>query len=365
MESLFKGIYKDKRVLVTGHTGFKGSWLVLWLNEMGAHVAGLSKDKPTNPCHADLINSNLESAIIDIRDKQLLTEYVQSFQPEIVFHLAAQALVRVSYKDPYETYTSNVIGSLNVYEACRLCNSVKAIVSITTDKVYKNKESIDGYDENDELGGYDPYSASKACAEILTSSYRDSFLNLKKYKHDHNILMATARAGNVIGGGDWAEDRLIPDIARAAYRNEEVIIRNPDATRPWQHVLEPLAGYLILGQKLLEKKVEYSGAWNFGPSNNDGITVEDILKIVQEKWNGFNYKIKPDISIMHETKLLLLDSSKATKFLDWQPIWDKDPIEPTIEWYKKYYLENNVISVEQLNSYVENAINKGLAWTKK
>ncbi len=261
MENLFSSIYKNKTVLVTGHTGFKGSWLCFWLSKMGANVIGYSLEAPTNPNHIELLNLNIISVIGDIRDLEKLNNTFKMYKPDIVFHLAAQPLVRLSYENPIETYETNVIGTLKVFEACKNAK-IKAIVNITSDKAYENKEWIWGYRENDPMGGYDPYSSSKGCADLLTNSYRNSYFNIDDYKIKHNTLLASCRAGNVIGGGDWAEDRLITDIMISVSQNKKVSIRNPYATRPWQHVLEPLSGYLHIGQKLLEEKKSLLMAWN-------------------------------------------------------------------------------------------------------
>ena len=278
MENLFGGIYKGKKVLLTGHTGFKGSWLALWLHKMGADVVGIALPAPTSPNHLELLNLNITSEMIDIRDAKAINKAFQKHQPEIVFHLAAQPLVRYSYENPHETFETNVMGTINIYEAVRNCSSVEVIVNITSDKCYDNKEWIWGYRENDAMGGYDPYSASKGCAELVTASYRNSFFNLDSYGKSHNVLLASCRAGNVIGGGDWADDRLIPDIMRAVDKNETVTIRSPHATRPWQHVLEPLSGYLLVGQKLLEGKKEFADGWNFGPSDEGSISVKEVVE---------------------------------------------------------------------------------------
>jgi len=283
---MFNNIYKNKKVLITGHTGFKGSWLALWLKELGAEVIGYALKPPTTPSHYELLtqqptdNLNIISIEGDIRNYIKLNEIFQSYKPEIVFHLAAQPLVRYSYINPVETFETNVMGTINVFEACRNCESVRAIVNITSDKCYENKEWVWGYRESDPMGGYDPYSASKGCAELVTSAYRNSFFTPSYPLTDSppRVLLASARAGNVIGGGDWADDRLIPDIMRATAKNESVIIRNPKATRPWQHVLEPLSGYLLLGQKLLEGRKEFAGGWNFGPDDESNITVENLIE---------------------------------------------------------------------------------------
>jgi len=366
-EKLFGGIYKNKTVLVTGHTGFKGSWLVLWLLEMGAEVIGFSKNVPTSPSHFELLKQNgcLEGLIDvrgDIRDEKKLKEVFDKYKPDIVFHLAAQPLVRYSYDNPVETYETNVIGTLRVFEACKNAK-VKAIVNVTSDKCYENREWVWGYRETDRLGGYDPYSSSKACAEILTESYRRSYFNEEEYGKTHNTLLASCRAGNVIGGGDWAKDRLIPDIVKAAARNEKVLIRNPAATRPWQHVLEPLSGYLMIGQKLLEGKKEFAGAWNFGPNDEGNIKVIDVLNECKKHWNKIEWKIEN--SQLYEAKFLKLDCSKAHFYLNWKPVWDsKKAFEKAISWYKNFYENNEMLTINDLYVYKKDAYEKGLVWVK-
>lgn len=362
MNNLFSGIYTNKTVLVTGHTGFKGSWLVLWLKEMGANVIGYSLDAPTNPNHLELLNLNIPSIIGDIKDSRKLNQVFSKYKPDIVFHLAAQALVRYSYINPIETYETNVIGSLKIFEACRKYK-VKAIVNITSDKAYENKEQTQAYKEDEALGGYDPYSASKACSEILSASYRNSYFNINEYKLSHNTLLATCRAGNVIGGGDWAKDRLIPDIMTSISKNKVVSIRNPKAIRPWQHVLEPLSGYLLIGQKLLEEDVSVSTSWNLGPKDLS-INVKDILTIIKEYWHEFKYEVLINEKEPHETKLLKLDSSKAFEKLKWVPTWgNKQAIEATIFWYKNYYKTKQSCSHNDLIQYIKCAKNKKAIWT--
>jgi CDP-glucose 4,6-dehydratase len=365
MTSLFSGIYKNKTVLVTGHTGFKGSWLVYWLNQMGAKVIGYSLEAPTNPSHIELLDLNIISIIGDIRDLDKLNEVFKEYNPDIVFHLAAQPLVRLSYENPIETYDINVMGTLKVFEACKK-NNVKAIVNITSDKAYDNQEWIWGYRENDPMGGYDPYSSSKGCADLLVNSYRNSYFNINEYKKTHNTLMASCRAGNVIGGGDWAKDRLITDIMISVSTNKKVSIRNPYATRPWQHVLEPLSGYLNIGQKLLEKKVEFSDAWNFGPSDEGSITVEEVVKNVKKHWDSIDYEINKDTKQLHEANLLKLDCSKAHILLKWKDVWDSDTtFEKTVNWYKSYY-ENikTTLTKDDLNSYINDAKLKKINWAQ-
>jgi CDP-glucose 4,6-dehydratase len=354
MINLFDAIYKDKTVLVTGHTGFKGSWLCLWLKEMGAKVVGYSLEAPTIPNHISLLDLDMVSIIGDIRDLDKLNTIMSKYNPEIVFHLAAQPLVRLSYENPIETYETNVMGTLKVLEACKN-NGVKSIVNITSDKAYENREWVWGYRESDQMGGHDPYSSSKGCAELLVSSYRNSYFNIAQYKKTHNTLIASCRAGNVIGGGDWAQDRLMTDIMVSVAQGEKVSIRNPDATRPWQHVLEPLSGYLLVGQKLLQEKVEFADGWNFGPNDEGSITVEQVVKNVKKHWSKINYEINKDPNQLHEANLLKLDCSKAHAHLKWQALWQSDKtFEMTVKWYKKYYENNNIISKEQLREYVEN-----------
>ncbi|WP_086234146.1 CDP-glucose 4,6-dehydratase [Campylobacter devanensis] len=364
MQNLFSQIYKDKIVLVTGHTGFKGSWLVYWLEQMGAKVIGYSLEAPTEPNHISLLNLDIVSIIGDIRDLNKLNQIFNEYKPDIVFHLAAQPLVRLSYENPIETYETNVIGTLKVLEACKR-SKVKAIVNITSDKAYENKEWVYGYRENDPMGGYDPYSSSKGCADILASSFRNSYFNIKDYKKTHNTLLATCRAGNVIGGGDWAKDRLMSDIMISVSQGKKVSIRNPNATRPWQHVLEPLSGYLHIGQKLLEEKVEFSGAWNFGPSDEGSITVEEVVKNVKKHWDKIDYQINQDPNQPHEANLLKLDCSKAHILLKWQDVWDSQTtFEKSVKWYKAYYENNQILTSDDLESYIADARAKNIEWSK-
>ena len=363
MENLFNSIYKDRVVLVTGHTGFKGSWLVYWLTQMGAKVIGYSLEAPTNPNHIELLELDIVSVIGDIRDQDKLNNTIENYEPDIVFHLAAQPLVRYSYLDPVNTYETNVIGTLKVFEACKKFD-VKAIVNITSDKAYENKELERGYKENDSLGGYDPYSSSKGCADILANSYRNSFFNSAEYKKSHNTLLASCRAGNVVGGGDWANDRLISDIMVAASQGKKVSIRNPQATRPWQHVLEPLSGYLQIGQKLLQEKVEFGEAWNFGPSEKGNVTVEEVVKNVKDHWDNFEYEFSKDANQPHEARLLKLDCAKARSLLNWHDVWDSHKtFEKTVKWYKAFYEKQKVLTNLDLHEYIKDATTKCLSWT--
>ncbi len=349
----FDDIYRDKTVLLTGHTGFKGSWLALWLKEMGANVIGYSLEAPTKPNHFELLDLDIISIIGDIRDKDKLKKVFNKYKPDIVFHLAAQPLVRLSYSDPVETFETNIMGSINLFEAARHTSTVKAIVNITSDKAYDNKEWIWGYRENDAMGGYDPYSASKGAVELVASSYRNSFFNNNDYGIKHNTLLASCRAGNVIGGGDWAEDRLIPDIIRAVHKNEKVEIRSPKSTRPWQHVLEPLSGYLLVGQKLLEGKKEFAEGWNFGPSDDGSITVKEAVEYIKLYWDKIDYIINEDKESLHEANLLKLDCSKAHFKLGWKAKWNSETtFLKTIGWYREFYENEKVNSIEQLKQYV-------------
>lgn len=364
MQTLFNGIYKGKTVLVTGHTGFKGSWLVYWLNEMGAEVIGYSLSAPTEPNHIELLNLDIISIIGDIRDLDRLNQTFAMYKPDIVFHLAAQPLVRLSYENPIETYETNVMGTLKVFEACR-ANGVKAIVNITSDKAYENREWVWGYRENDPMGGYDPYSSSKGCADLLANSYRNSYFNSAEYKKSHNTLVASCRAGNVIGGGDWAKDRLVTDIMLSVSQGKKVSIRNPSATRPWQHVLEPLSGYLAIGQKLLEERVEFGEAWNFGPSDEGSITVEEVVNHVKKYWDKIDYEINRDPYQLHEANLLKLDCSKAHIRLKWKDVWDSETtFEKTVRWYRDFYESSTVATAQNLDDYITDAKAKKLAWTR-
>lgn len=342
--------YKNKKVFITGHTGFKGSWLALWLTLLGAKVKGYALEPYTDPSNFIAINldSKVESEIGDILDREKLNKSISDFKPDIIFHLAAQPLVRLSYLEPIKTYETNVIGTLNTLEAARKCSSVKAFVNITTDKCYENIEKNYAYKENDKMGGYDMYSSSKGCSEILSASYRNSFLK------DEGFLLATARAGNVIGGGDWSTDRLVPDCIKAINKNEDIIIRSPQAIRPWQHVLEPLSGYLTLGEKLLEGKQEFADGFNFGPESNSVLTVKDIVKKIINYYGKGNVIIHPDTKF-HEANLLMLDITKAKTKLDWHPKYNaNEAIEKTVLWYKNFYANKNMqkYSIEQIKEYM-------------
>jgi CDP-glucose 4,6-dehydratase len=364
MQELFAGVYKNKTVLITGHTGFKGSWLAFWLHSMGANVIGYSLEAPTVPNHIELLNLDIISIVGDIRDIEKLNKTFETYKPEIVFHLAAQSLVRLSYADPIQTYETNVIGTLKVFEACKN-HKVKAIINITSDKAYENKEWVWGYRENDTLGGYDPYSSSKGCADLLTNSYRNSYFHPSEYKKKHHTLLASCRAGNVIGGGDWAKDRLLVDIILSVSQGKKVCIRNPHATRPWQHVLEPLSGYLAIGQKLLQEQTEFGEAWNFGPNDEGNMSVERLVQEIKKHWDAVEYEIHRDLDPLHEANMLKLDCSKARALLGWESVWNHETVfEKTVKWYRTYYEKGVLLTENDLENYVVDAKNKGLAWAK-
>jgi CDP-glucose 4,6-dehydratase len=360
---MFNNIYTKKKVFVTGHTGFKGSWLCKWLEMLGACVTGYSLQPPTQPNHFELLDLKIDSILGDIRNFDDLNIAFKKCKAEIVFHLAAQPLVRQSYKNPTETFETNLIGTVNLLEACRQAQSVKAIVIVTSDKCYENRESHWGYRENDPMGGRDPYSASKGCAELATASYRKSFFAVDSYSKTHQTLIASVRAGNVIGGGDWGEDRLVPDIMRAASKREKVLIRNPQATRPWQHVIDPLAGYLLLGQHLFVGKKDFSGAWNFGPEDRGHKDVLTVVKELQSYWPAIDFEIETGGRDLHEANLLKLDCSKAHAKLGWRPIWNNtEMLEKTVRWYREFYESDRVRSREQLSAYIKDARGQRISW---
>ncbi|MCX6248483.1 MAG: CDP-glucose 4,6-dehydratase [Bacteroidetes bacterium] len=344
MQEQFEGFYKGRKVLITGHTGFKGSWLSLILHQLGAEIYGYALDPPTEPSLYRLANIDelVSSTIGDIRNYEKLLTVVQKVRPEIVIHMAAQPLVRESYKNPRETYEVNVMGTLNLFEVIRETGGVKAVLNVTTDKCYENKEWHWGYRENDPLCGYDPYSNSKSCSELVTFSFRNSFFNPADYAK-HMTALASARAGNVIGGGDWAEDRLIPDIFKSILQGSVVKIRSPHAIRPWQHVLEPLSGYLLLCKKLATEGIKYAEGWNFGPKDDDVLNVESIVKYLGQIWdNGVNYEIDKNPS-PHEASYLKLDCSKANSELDWHPHWNIErSLNSIADWYKAYLAGENI-----------------------
>lgn len=340
MIDIFNDFYRGKRILITGHTGFKGSWLTIWLNELGAEIIGVAKDPFSNNDNFVLTNigSKIKADIrADIRDGKLMKEIFQVHQPEIVFHLAAQPLVRQSYDTPVETYETNVMGTINVMEAMRQTKSVKVGVMITTDKCYENKEQIWGYREDEPMGGYDPYSSSKGCCELAISSWRRSFFNPADYGMKHNISLASVRAGNVIGGGDWATDRIIPDCIRALETGKTIDIRSPHSIRPWQHVLEPLSGYMLLAQKMWKEPTSYCEGWNFGPHMESVTNVWEVAEKVIKNYGCGKLRDLSDPNALHEAKLLTLDITKAKIKLGWQPRMNIEQcIALVIDWYKKY-----------------------------
>ncbi len=357
-----KTFWQKRRVLLTGHTGFKGSWFINWLSELGSDICGYSLEPDNNSLFNYFYENNEKNFLNvygDINDKDLLEETVIKFQPEIVFHFAAQPLVLESYETPLNTWQTNLIGTLNLLESLKNCKFRCSILIITTDKVYKNKEWIYGYRENDELGGHDPYSASKAATEIAVESWKKSFIESKNSKFQ-NLSIATARSGNVIGGGDWSKNRIIPDAIRSLSLKKSLLIRNPSSTRPWQHVLEPLCGYLILSEKLYNNPIKYSHAFNFGPEMESNRTVEELINEVFKYWEGSFQKEEEKSNAPHEAGMLNLDISKSLKLLNWKPIWDfEKTIEKTISWYMKFYQGENPSSLckADLKSYMENLEN--------
>jgi len=362
--ALFADRYRRKRVLITGHTGFKGSWLALWLTQLGADVIGYSLPPPTTPNHFDHLNLNIVTIEGDVRDREKLEATLRKYNPEIVFHLAAQSLVRQSYREPVDTFTSNSLGTINMLEACRRSSSMRAVIIVTSDKCYENREWVWGYRESDPIGGYDPYSASKGCTEIIVGCWRNSYFNPEDYGNGHQTLLCSVRAGNVIGGGDWAADRIIPDLMRAASSNRAVIMRNPNAVRPWQHVLEPLSGYLLLGQKLLEGRVQFSGAWNFGPNSHESaVTVSQLAESAHTVWPRVKYRIKANGDQLHEANYLRLDIAKAQSELKWNPLWDLETtISRTVGWYKSFCEHREIRTHDDLQSFISEAKARQCAW---
>jgi CDP-glucose 4,6-dehydratase len=348
--------WQGKRVFITGHTGFKGSWLSLWLALLKAEVKGYSLAPPTSPSLFNVarVDEVVDSQVGDIRDQEDLHKAMTLFNPDILIHMAAQPLVRYSYDEPIETYEVNVLGTAKVLEAARSCPNLKAIINITTDKCYENDGRQQGYKEDDPMGGYDPYSSSKGCAELVASAYNRSFLKKQ------GIGLASVRAGNVIGGGDWADDRLIPDILKSFEQNNPVVIRNPRATRPWQHVLEPLSGYLILAQKLYKDQDKYAEGWNFGPNANDVKPVDWILDNMILQWPSSSWVLDQNAS-PHEADFLKLDISKAKSKLGWRPVWDLDStLKKIISWHKAWLNEEDMkaICFREIDDYMQDMKNK-------
>ena len=352
---LFENFYRGRKVFITGHTGFKGSWLCILLNWLGADVYGYALEPPTNPNFYNIaaIDQTVSSTIGDIRDYDLLSETIKKVMPDVLIHMAAQPLVRQSYIDPRETYEINVMGTVNLLDISRKLGGIKAILNVTTDKCYENKEWHWGYRENEPMGGYDPYSNSKACSELVTSSFRSSFFNPGEYKN-HGVAIASARAGNVLGGGDWSEDRLIPDFIRAIMDGKKMKIRNPYAIRPWQHVLDPLSGYLKLCQKLYTEGSDFAGGWNFGANDDDAKNVEWITRKVCELWGGdAGYELDSSIQ-PHEANYLKLDCSKSKALLGWNPKWNIEvTLKMIVDWYKEYLNDSDLrtVTVNQIEQY--------------
>lgn len=351
-------VYKGKKVFLTGHTGFKGAWMLQTLKILGANVLGYSLAPKTNDDLYNLIDGNslCNSVIADIRDLDKIKKEIKNYQPDYIFHFAAQPLVRLSYEIPIETYETNVLGTANLLESLKMVRNKCTVIIITTDKVYKNLEWEYPYRETDNLGGYDPYSASKACAELLIDSYRNSFFNLNNYEN-HKKGIAVARAGNVIGGGDWSKDRLIPDVVRSLENKKKINIRNPNSIRPWQHVLEPIIGYLSLGINLSSNPIRFSNAYNFGPNTSDFLSVKDIVELSIDFWGNGAYSIKEELNQPHEAKLLKLDISKAFSELNWHPIFcSKQSLEFTLEWYRNFNARPELVKFytkNQIESYLK------------
>ncbi|NDW11785.1 CDP-glucose 4,6-dehydratase [Bacteroides sp. 214] len=357
MIDLYKEFYRKKRVLVTGHTGFKGSWLSIWLHELGAEVVGVSLDPYSE--RDNFVLSNIGSRIkadirADIRNLQKMKEIFAEYQPEIVFHLAAQPLVRLSYEQPVETYESNVMGTIHVMEAIRATKSVKVGVMITTDKCYDNKEQLQGYKETDPFGGYDPYSSSKGACEIAIQSWRRSFFNPEDYNKKHSVSLASVRAGNVIGGGDWALDRIIPDCIRALETGKVIDIRSPKAVRPWEHVLEPLHGYMMLAQRMWDYPTEYCEGWNFGPEDESISTVWDVASELIKNYGFGELRDSSDANVVHEANLLMLDINKVKTRLGWKPRLNMQQcIALVADWYKRYRKEDVYsLCIEEIRTFV-------------
>ena len=353
MQEINSSFWKGKRVFITGHTGFKGSWISLWLQSMGAELYGLSQNPPTNPSLFDVasVGDGMISTIGDIRDYDTVYKAIYACKPDIVIHMAAQSLVRHSYQEPVETYATNVMGTVHVLEAVRQVGTTKAIINVTTDKCYENKEWVWGYREDEAMGGHDPYSNSKGCSELVTSAYQRS------YFQQSGISLASVRAGNVIGGGDWATDRLVPDILRSFEKKQPVVIRNPHATRPWQHVLEPLSGYLILAQRLYIDGQPFAEGWNFGPHEDDVQPVQWIVQRMVEAWKfSASWQLDGETN-PHESNYLKLDISKAKAKLEWQPCWNlSTALEKTIDWHNAWLekADMKAICIQQIGEYQKN-----------
>ena len=365
MTPLFTDQYRHKTVLLTGHTGFKGSWLACWLHELGARVIGYALPPTTTPNHWQLVNLPIDDHVGDINNQAQMQAVFTQVQPDLVIHMAAQALVRYSYEHPVETLETNVLGTAKVLECVRNTPSVRAVVVVTSDKCYENPEDGHPLTEQEPMGGYDPYSMSKGGAELVTASYRNSFFNPRQYGQTHQTLVASVRAGNVIGGGDWATDRLIPDLVRGSVSGERVIIRNPGAIRPWQHVLEPLSGYLLVGQRLLEGDHSAATGWNFGPALDDVLSVRTVVQQAQNRWDAIGIDEQPSSHNPHEAHVLKLDCTKAHQQLNWYPVWNtRTAIDQTIDWYRAYYERAHLNTATDLTTYVHQAQAQQLIWTQ-
>lgn len=352
------GFWRGKRVFLTGHTGFKGSWLSFWLQKLGAEVTGFALAPPTNPSLFEVgrVGDGMHSIIADIRDAKMLADSLRTAKPDIVIHMAAQALVRHSYIDPIGTYSTNIMGSVHLLDAVRHAGTVRAVLNITSDKCYENREWVWGYREIEPMGGFDPYSSSKGCAELVTAAYRNSFFPVERYE-DHGVAIASARAGNVIGGGDWAGDRLIPDILRAISARQAAIIRSPLAIRPWQHVLEPLSGYLLLAERLFDDGGKFGEAWNFGPDHGDARPVSWIADRLTAQWGEGASWVAAENTGVHEAQQLRLDCTKAHLRLGWKPRWSLETaLTRIIEWQRAFMNDADVgaTTIRQINEFTEN-----------
>lgn len=367
LRSLFGNAYEGKRVLVTGHTGFKGAWLTLWLKQLGADVIGYSLAPESNSLFTELgLENEITHYVGDIRDFDKIQSVFRDHKPEYVFHMAAQPLVRDSYSRSRYTFETNVIGTVNVLECMKATDGKNVLVNITTDKCYENKEWHYAYRENDPLGGYDPYSASKACSELVTNSYRESFFNPNEYER-HLTAISTVRAGNVVGGGDWAEDRIIPDCIRALSNGKRINVRNPEAIRPWQHVLEPLSGYLWLGNQMTVNGSKFSSSWNFGPKSTNNLKVADIVNKVIDNWGSGSWEhiLLDSDKDRHEAMFLKLDCTKANNLLQWTPVYNiSETISKTVDWYFVRQNQGNVLeyTINQIYEYVNEAANQKILW---
>nr|ARK10401.1 CDP-glucose 4,6-dehydratase [Fibrella sp. ES10-3-2-2] len=360
---MFNDIYRRKTVFLTGHTGFKGSWLAYWLHQLGAQVVGYSLPAPTTPSQYDLLHLNQPETLADLNNVPVLVKAMQSAQPDMVMHMAAQPLVRESYRTPLETLETNILGTARLLEAVRYTPSVRAVVIVTSDKCYDNPEDGQPLRETDPMGGFDPYSVSKGAAELVTASYRNSFFNPAQYGQSHQVLVASVRAGNVIGGGDWAADRLIPDLIRSTQGHVPVEIRNPLAVRPWQHVLEPLSGYLLVGQQLMEGNVPSAEGWNFGPAATDVLPVREVIAYARAEWSAIQSIEHPSAANPHEAHLLSLDCTKAHERLGWAPVWNTETaIQRTIAWYRDYYQNGAVHTDADLRAYTAQAEATNQPW---